>query len=127
MANIVATEALSASSSPSPALASAHKRQERRKQNPSDATDDWRPKRLVRTVLGSMADSNPFSKQMEREAKRRRFFEANTKAFLGDGLPWNWSSWKRHFSDLTPILDFIRVPSYLFLAAKAVHNAPQDT
>jgi hypothetical protein len=87
--------------------------------------DDWRPKRLVRTVLASIAESKVFGKQMEREAKRRRFFEANAKAFLGDGLPWNWSIWKKHFPDFTPILDFIHVLSYLFLAAKAVHDAPE--
>ena len=74
-----------------------------------------RPKRLVRTVLASIAESKVFGKQMEREAKRRRFFEANAKAFLGDGLPWNWSIWKKHFPDFTPILDFIHVLSYLFL------------
>ena len=85
--------------------------------------DDWRPKRLVRTVLASIAESKVFGKQMEREAKRRRFFEANAKAFLGDGLPWNWSIWKKHFPDFTPILDFIHVLSYLFLTAKAVHDA----
>jgi hypothetical protein len=88
--------------------------------------DDWRPKRLVRTVLASIAESKVFGRQMEREAKRRRFFEAKAKAFLGDGLPWNWSIWKKHFSDFTPILDFIHVLSYLFLAAKAVHDAPED-
>ncbi len=89
-------------------------------------SDDWRPKRLVRTVLASIAESKVFGKQMEREAKRRRFFEANAKAFLGDGLPWNWSIWKKHFADFTPILDFIHVLSYLFLAAKAVHDATED-
>ena len=88
--------------------------------------DDWRPKRLVRTVLASIAASKVFGKQMEREAKRRRFFEATAKAFLGDGLPWNWSIWKKYFLDFTPILDFIHVLSYLFLAAKAVHDAPED-
>ena len=41
---------------------------------------------------------------------------------LGDGLPWNWSIWKRHFPDFTPILDFIHVLSYLFVVAKAVHG-----
>ena len=87
---------------------------------------DWRPKRLVRTVLSSMAQSQDFGKQMAREAKRRRFGEAPAKAFLGDGLPWNWSIWKRHFSDFTPILDFIHVLSYLFLAAKAVHESAED-
>jgi hypothetical protein len=87
---------------------------------------DWHPKRLVRTVLSSMAESKDFGKQMTREAKRRRFGEASAKAFLGDGLPWNWSIWKRHFSDFTPILDFIHALSYLFVAAKAVHEVAED-
>lgn len=86
------------------------------------APRDWRPKRLVRTVLSSMADSVEFGRQMEREAKQRRFDEALAKAFLGDGLPWNWSIWKQNFPDYTPILDFIHPLSYLFLAAKAVHR-----
>ena len=67
-----------------------------------------------------------FGRQMAREAKRRRFFDAKAKAFLGDGLAWNWSIWKRHFPDFTPILDFIHVLSYLFVAAKAVHPLAQD-
>lgn len=90
------------------------------------APHDWRPKRLVRTVLSSMADSDEFGRQMHREAKQRRFDEAPAKAFLGDGLPWNWSIWKRHFSDFTPILDFIHPLSHLFLAAKAVQADAED-
>jgi hypothetical protein len=86
----------------------------------------WPPQRLVRTVLGSLADSKDFGKQMAREAKRRRFGEALARAFLGDGLPWNWSIWKQHFPDFTAILDFIHVLSYLFLAAKAVHASAAD-
>ena len=125
VAKIVETEALSVASSPL-ALPQERQREERPEQAEPNAAEDWRPKRLVRTVLGSIADSKEFGKQMEREAKRRRFFEAKAKAFLGDGLPWNWSIWKRHFSEFTPILDFIHVLSYLFLAAKAVHKAPQD-
>ncbi len=87
---------------------------------------DWRPKRLVRTVLSSLAASKDFGKQMAREAKRRRFFEAMARAFLGDGLPWNWSIWKAHFPNFTPILDFIHVLSYLFVVAKAVHQNPEE-
>ncbi len=86
----------------------------------------WRPRRLVRTVLSSVAEAKIFGSQMAREAKRRRFFDAEAKAFLGDGLGWNWSIWKRHFPDFTPVLDFIHVLSYLFVAAKAVHPVPQD-
>jgi hypothetical protein len=88
--------------------------------------DDWRPKRLVRTVLSSLEASKDFGKQMAREAKRRRFFEAKARAFLGDGLPWNWSIWKAHFPDFTAILDFIHVLSYLFAAAKAVLQDPEE-
>jgi hypothetical protein len=77
-------------------------------------------------VLSSIAKSKDFGKQIERQAKRRRFFEAKAKAFLGDGLPWNWSIWKRHFADFTPIIGFIHVLSYLFVVAKAVHDVPED-
>jgi hypothetical protein len=87
---------------------------------------DWRPQRLVRTVLASLAGSKEFGKQMAREAQRRRFAEAPARAFLGDGLPWNWSIWKQHFAEFIPILDFIHVLSYLYLAARAVHEAPGD-
>jgi hypothetical protein len=121
---IVETESISVASS-SLALSGEQRRAEHPPRPEANGTDDWRPKRLVRTVLRSIADSKEFGKQMEREAKRRRFFEAKAKAFLGDGLPWNWSIWKRHFSDFTPLLDFIDVLSYLFLAAKAVHNVSQ--
>jgi hypothetical protein len=86
----------------------------------------WQPKRLVRTVLSSLAESKTFGGQMAREAKRRRFFDAPAKAFLGDGLPWNWSIWKKHFPEFTPILDFIHVLSYLFVAAKAVQATAED-
>ena len=125
VAKIAESEALSVAS----ALPAPESRQNEPK--PSKDTElvspaDWHPKRLVRTVLSSMAESKEFGKQMAREAKRRRFGEALAKAFLGDGLPWNWSIWKRHFSDFTPILDFIHVLNYLFIAAKAVHALAED-
>ncbi len=55
--------------------------------------DDWRPKRLV-VRSRQPGGFQRLGKQMAREAKRRRFFEAKARAFLGDGLPWNWSIWK---------------------------------
>lgn len=88
--------------------------------------NDWRPKRRVRTVLSSMKGSREFGRQMQREARRRRFFEALEKAFLGDGLAWNWTIWKNHFRQFTPILDFIHPLSYLFLAAKAVFPSSEE-
>ena len=93
---------------------------------PNFPVEDWRPKRLVRTVLSSIANSERFGRQMAREAKQRRFHEAAARAFLGDGLPWNWSIWKEHFRDFTPILDFIHALSYLFVLAKSLHATAED-
>jgi hypothetical protein len=115
VAKIAETEALSVAAPPAvePQEADAPHDDERR--------EDWRPERRVRTVLSSMRNSREFGRQMQREAKRRRFYEAVIKAFLGDGLSWNWSIWKECFPDFIPILDFIHPLSYLFLAAKTIH------
>jgi hypothetical protein len=121
VAKIAETEALSvAAPSPSPPKPVAEE------EEPAVHNEDWRPKRLVRTVLSSVACSEQFGRQMAREAKRRRFYEALAQAFLGDGLPWNWSIWKKHFRDFTPILDFIHALSYLFVVAKAIHSQAED-
>lgn len=86
----------------------------------SSAAEPWRPRRLVRTCLSSMADSHEFGRQMERESRKRRFFEAPARAFLGDGLPWNWSIHQKHFPDFTPILDFTHALRYIYAAAMAL-------
>lgn len=117
VARIVESEALSAAA-PMPVAGEG--------ENESAGTvvpeEDWRPKRLVRTVLSSVADAERFGRQMAREAKQRRFYEAPARAFLGDGLGWNWSIWKEHFASFTPILDFIHVLGYLFAVAKALYS-----
>ena len=87
---------------------------------------DWRPQRLLRTCLSSMVCSDEFGLQMEREARRRRFFTGLKRAFLGDGQAWNWTLQQTHFSDFVPILDFIHVLGYLYPAALAVHSEPTD-
>lgn len=124
VAKIAETEALSLAAVVPKNPTAGHEEKETPVAEGSPAS--WQPKRLVRTVLSSLAESKTFGGQMAREAKRRRFFEAPARAFLGDGLAWNWSIWKQHFSTFTPILDFIHVLSYLFLAAKAVHASGQD-
>lgn len=126
VAKIAETEALSVAALVPAAPTDESRADEPLAPQPAPPKADWRPQRQVRTVLSSLADAKTFGRQMHREAKRRRFFEAQAKAFLGDGLPWNWSIWKRHFSDFTPILDFIHPLSYLFLAAKALHPVADD-
>jgi hypothetical protein len=130
VAKLAETEALSVAASRAASPPSEESPAERPDAEP-DATvapaDDWRPKRLLRTVVSSMKTSRDFGRQMAREAKQRRFHEAVAKVFLGDGLPWHWTIWKEHFRDFTPVLDFIHPLSYLFLAAKSVYpTSPND-
>ncbi len=86
---------------------------------------DWRPQRIARTCLSSMVASHEFGGQMEREASRRRFFEAAARAFLGDGLAWNWSIQQAHFPDFIPILDFVHPLEYLYTAASVLAGEAQ--
>lgn len=84
------------------------------------------PRRVLRTALASMASSDEFGPQMEREAKRRGFFQAPFRAFLGDGLNWNWSIWKKYFPTFIPILDFIHAIQYIFSAAMAMRSSDPE-
>ncbi len=84
---------------------------------------------LERKLRGQPANKAPFFAEEQAallplpksafEARRRRFHEAGRRVFIGDGLPWNWSIWKEHFCDFTPILDFIHAVQYLYAAAEA--------
>jgi len=78
-----------------------------------------KPQRLLRTVISSMKSSKEFGHPMAREAQRRRFGEAERKAFVADGLTCNWSIHAEHFEDYVPILDFTHAVSYLFTASIA--------
>jgi hypothetical protein len=55
----------------------------------------------------------------DQAAWERNFFGAKRQAFLGDGLPVNWTIQRRHFASFTPILDFVHALSYIFSAAFA--------
>lgn len=90
----------------------------------SKSQSPHRPRVLVRSVLSSMADSTTFGKQMKQEAEQRRFGEAPRRAFVGDGLPWNWTIQQQHFSDYVAILDFVHVASYLYAGASTIEPSP---
>ena len=81
-----------------------------------------RPKRLVRSILASRKCSDDFGPMMHQAAWKRNFFGALRRAFLGDGLPVNWTIHGRHFPFFTAILDFVHGLSYVFAAAFAGRN-----
>ena len=80
-----------------------------------------RPKRLVRSVLASRKCAEEFGPMVHQAAWDRNFFGAKRQAFLGDGLPVNWTIQRRHFASFTAILDFVHALSYVFAAAFAGH------
>ena len=86
-----------------------------------------RPKRLVRSVLASRKCAEEFGPMVHQAAWERNFFGAKRRAFLGDGLPVNWTIQRRHFASFTPILDFVHALSYVFSAAFAGRSLAEGT
>jgi hypothetical protein len=82
----------------------------------------WQPKIVFRTGLSSLAGSDEFGPMMAAEADRRGFFAAKKKAYLGDGLPYNWTIQQRNFPGFEPIVDFVHVVEHLYTASKAMHT-----
>jgi hypothetical protein len=82
--------------------------------------EPWAPKRLVRTCLASMADSRSFGPMVAGEAQARDFYAAARRAFVADGLAYNWSIQEGYFPDFVPVVDFLHVICYLYKAAQAL-------
>jgi len=80
----------------------------------------WRPQRLVRTCLSSMACSDDFGPLVAGEAQRRGFYQAKRRAFLGDGQAWNWTIHAKRFAEFVPITDFVHPLGYIYEAAKVI-------
>jgi hypothetical protein len=78
------------------------------------------PPGRVRTCLASLRDSRSFGPLLAGEAQRRGFYQAQRRAFLGDGQAYNWVIHRGYFRDFEPIVDFLHVLCYVYLAAWAV-------
>lgn len=89
--------------------------------SPEPPPDDWRPQPVFRTCLSSLENSDAFGRMMEAEADARGFYHAQKRAFVTDGLPYNWTIQERHFRDFTPILDFVHAVERLYEAARCIH------
>jgi hypothetical protein len=92
------------------------------------ATEPWTgaPRPVLRTCVASMARSRKFGPMVAAEAQRRAFYAASRRAFVADGLKYNWTIWRGYFRDFEPITDFLHVLCYLYLAAYAVGGQESD-
>lgn len=82
----------------------------------------WRPESLFRTCLASLCSSDRFGELMAAEADQRGFYAAARRAFLGDGLAYNWTIQQQHFPDFVAILDFIHPLERLHETSRALHG-----
>jgi hypothetical protein len=82
-----------------------------------------RIRRLVRTVVATMADGENFGWQMAAEVQKRGLHRAKRKACVCDGQRYNWSLFEMHLVMLgfIGILDFLHLLAYLYDAAHALH------
>jgi hypothetical protein len=83
----------------------------------SVADEPWAPKRRIRTCVASMAESRSFGPLVAGEAQARDFYAAQRRAFVADGLAYNWSIQEGYFPDFEPIVDLLHVLCYLYKAA----------
>ena len=80
----------------------------------------WSPARRVRTCVASLERSSAFGPLVAAEAQQRGFYQAKRRAFVADGLAYNWSIHKGYFRDFEPIVDFLHVLCYVYSSARAV-------
>jgi hypothetical protein len=78
-----------------------------------------RPNILTKTVVATREDIHAFGQQLAAAAWLLGFAGAVRKAFVADGLPANWTVWRKHFSHYTPILDFVHAVMYVYASAMA--------
>jgi hypothetical protein len=91
-----------------------------------DPVPAWPPEPLVRTAVATTGDCDALGPMAAAEAQSRNFDRAPRKAFVGDGSQWIWGIQKTLFPKYTPIVDFIHVLSYVYLAAKAIASSPGE-
>jgi hypothetical protein len=74
-----------------------------------------------RDVCATLGNSDAFGPQLAALAWMLGFAAARLKAFVADGLAWNWTIWERYFKHLqfVPILDFVHALTHVFAAAMA--------
>jgi hypothetical protein len=96
---------------------------------PRRRTAERGPRKLVRTVVASMANSEEFGWQVAAEVQRRGLDRAQRKGYICDGQKYNWSLFEFHLLPLgfIAILDFLHLLAYLYAAAHAIEGKKAAT
>jgi hypothetical protein len=83
------------------------------------------PELLSREVIASSECGAEFGWHLEQAAWSQGVVDAPRMAFVADGASVNWTIHRRHFSQMTGILDLMHALSYAYRAARAVDESGQ--
>ncbi|MCP3997082.1 MAG: ISKra4 family transposase [bacterium] len=72
------------------------------------------------------ADVSDFAQRVEREARRRRFYEAPRQVVLGDGAPWIWNLANELFPQAIQIVDRFHAKEHLSTVSKEIYGPGSD-
>ena len=73
-----------------------------------------------------MPPAESFGWMVAAEAMRRGFYQAATRAVLGDGGNWISPLGQMHFDGWVQVLDFVRLMTHLYAAATAAYRRQPD-
>lgn len=89
---------------------------------PSADWQDLAPKLLSREVIASSENTEAFGRYLEQKAWEMGIPAAKRQAFVADGLAANWTIHRKHFSQMTGILDLMHGLSYAWRAAAVLED-----
>lgn len=72
------------------------------------------------------AKVSAFAQRVEREAQRRRFYEAPRQVVLGDGAPWIWNLADELFPKAIQIVDRFHAKEHLSTVSKEIYGSGSD-
>lgn len=81
----------------------------------------WSPQVRCRDVVATCGDCHDLRRILVARAWQLGYFQAERKAFVGDGGNWIWKLWEESFQPFgfVPILDLIHGMTYVYAAATA--------
>jgi hypothetical protein len=80
----------------------------------------WQPPKVAdKHLTATRRPWAAFAPMVALLAWQRGFFQAERRAFVGDGSDNVWTVWRKHFGSFVAILDIIHALSYVFAAATA--------
>lgn len=89
---------------------------------PQEAERIAKPEPLVRTAVATQQKIDEFGWIVAAEAQKRGFYEAERKAFVGDGGNWIDPFGALHFPDWIQVLDFMHGMTHLYGGASAAYG-----